>query len=301
MLENIFPIDELRTLARSRSKSAQTKSVHPKLVDEAATDGWTVETTGKASVRLKRKKTLSIEFEDRVWSMLFRMRFDYLSGFGGGKLALNLNNTDGPKNQLDVVAIDSELILAIECKTSEKYSKRPQFQEELAKLSSYRERLGKTISSQFPSATKRPTALAFFVYNINLTENDKERAKQINVSLFDEKDLDYYEKLISHLGPAAKYQFLADMLPGKTIPALSIKVPAVKTKMGGYNCYTFPISPEYLLKISYVSHRSKGKASDVHTYQRMVAKSRLKSIQKYISEDGIFPTNIAALSHSFPT
>jgi len=62
--------------------------------------------------------------------------------------------------------------------------------------------------------------------------------------------------------------------------------------MGGSYCYTFSISPEYLLKISYVSHRSKGKASDVDTYQRMLAKSRIKKISQYISDDGIFPTNI---------
>lgn len=62
--------------------------------------------------------------------------------------------------------------------------------------------------------------------------------------------------------------------------------------MGGFRCYTFSISPEYLLKISYVSHRSKGKASDVNTYQRMLKKSRLKAIGQYIGEDGIFPTNI---------
>lgn len=292
MLDNIFSIDDLRTLARSRSKSVQTKSVHPKLVDEALASGWAVASKGKSSTRLQRQKPLSTHFEDRVWTMLFRMQFDHLSGAGGGKLALDLKNPEGAKNQLDAVAIDSELILGIECKTSEKYSKRPQFQDELAKLGGYRERLGKTVSSQWPSANKRPTVLIFFIYNINLSENDRERAKQANIFLFDEKDLEYYEKLTAHLGPAAKYQFFADMLPGKTIPGLSIKVPAVKTKMGRYNCYTFPISPEYLLKISYVSHRSKGKASDVHTYQRMVAKSRLKSIKTYISEDGIFPTNI---------
>jgi DGQHR domain-containing protein len=82
------------------------------------------------------------------------------------------------------------------------------------------------------------------------------------------------------------------MLPGKEIAGLSIKIPAIKTKMGGYNCYTFSISPEYLLKISYVSHRSKGKASDIDTYQRMLKKSRLSKIKDYISDDGIFPTNI---------
>lgn len=207
-------------------------------------------------------------------------------------LLLDSKKPEGPTNQLDVVGIDSELVLGIECKTSEKYAKRPQFQSELAKFSDFRERLAKAASSQWPSPHKRQTALLFFTCNINLSDNDRERAKQSNVFLFDEKDLEYYEKLVSQIGPAAKYQFFADMLPGKTVPGLEIKVPAVKTKMGPYNCYTFPISPEYLLKISYVSHRTKGKASDINTYQRMIAKSRLTAIRQYITEKGIFPTNI---------
>ena len=76
------------------------------------------------------------------------------------------------------------------------------------------------------------------------------------------------------------------------MPNLEIRVPAIRTKMGGTHCYTFSISPEYLLKIAYVSHRAKGKASDVTTYQRMLNKSRLSKIRQYIEEDGIFPTNI---------
>src|SRR5207249_2838164 len=50
--------------------------------------------------------------------------------------------------------------------------------------------------------------------------------------------------------------------------------------------------PEYLLKIAFVSHRAKGKPSDVDAYQRMISKSRLKKIRDYISRDGVFPKNI---------
>jgi DNA sulfur modification protein DndB len=292
MLSNILPIEEVITLARARSRTNQTKSVHPKLEGEALAEGWSILSHGKTSVRLERPKPLSCHFEDRVWSLLYKMQFEFLSNAGGGKLLLDPKKKEGAANQLDVVGIDAELILAIECKTSEKFSKRPQFQEELAKFSGFRERLSKAVNAQWPIGHKRLTSLLFFTCNVNLSDNDRERAKQSNVLLFDEKDLEYYEKLVSQVGPAAKYQFFADMLPGKTIAGLEIKVPAVKTRMGPYNCYTFPISPEYLLKISYVSHRTKGKASDVNTYQRMITKSRVKLIRQYISDNGIFPTNI---------
>jgi DNA sulfur modification protein DndB len=292
MLENVSPLDEHQTLYRSRSKAVQTKSVQPKLVEKAVGEGWTVLKKGTSSVRLQRPKPLEIHFEDRVWSMLFRMRFERLSGASGESFRLDPRNPDGALAKIDIVGIDAELVLAIQCRSSEKYTKRTQFQNELADLLSCRERIGKTANTQWPASHKRPIALIFFVFNINLTDSDKEQAKQANIFVFDENDLAYYEKLTSHLGPAAKYQFFADLLPGKTIPGLEIKVPAVKTKMGKYNCYTFPISPEYLLKISYVSHRSKGKASDIHTYQRMISRTRLKNVREYISDQGIFPTNI---------
>ena len=76
------------------------------------------------------------------------------------------------------------------------------------------------------------------------------------------------------------------------IPGLKIRLPAIKLRLGGGDAYMFAISPEYLLKISYVSHRSKGKGSDIDTYQRMMKRSRLRKIHEFIEEKGTFPTNI---------
>ncbi|MBE3144733.1 MAG: DGQHR domain-containing protein, partial [Planctomycetes bacterium] len=234
----------------------------------------------------------AVWLEDKVWYLFYKMGFDHLSGDGGAKLLLNQKDPNSLRSQIDVMAIDNEVSVAVECKSSEKYSKRPQFQEELGKFSLLREGLANSINTQFTELTKKQIVLAMFTSNIALSDNDKERAKQANVVIFDEHDLGYYRKLVNQIGPAAKYQLLSDMLPGKTIPGLTIRVPAVRTKMGGSFCYTFSISPEYLLKIAYISHRSKGKASDIDTYQRMLSKKRLSDIGIYIRDDGIFPTNI---------
>jgi DNA sulfur modification protein DndB len=292
MLENIFPASELRSIARAKARSYSVKSVHPKLVEEEVRKGWEVAKSNRTSVRLRREKAHGVQLEDRVWMLLYRMQFGFLSGTGGARLLLESKAPEGPRTQIDVVGIEDELALAVECKSQEKFAKRSQFQEELAKLAQIREKFIRASSEQHKGPHKRQAALLFFVSNIDLSKNDKERAKDANVNVFDEKDLDYYEKLTAHIGPAAKYQFFADMLPGKSVPGLAIRVPCVRTRIGAFNCYTFPISPEYLLKISYVSHRSKGKASDVHTYQRMLAKARLNKIRQYISEAGVFPTNI---------
>ena len=262
-------------------------------MEEAKSEGWTIDKKHKKSIRLKKDKPHSVMLEDSVWTLLYKIGFKLLSDADGASLLLNPKEENGPKNQVDVVGIDDETAVAIECKSSEKLSSRPQFQEELAKHFLIRERFANAVSSQYKASYKRQVVLVMFLSNITLSDNDKARAKAANVILFDDHDLTYYENLTKHLGPAAKYQFLADMLPGKTIPGLEIRIPAIRTKMGGQNCYAFSVSPDYLLKISYISHRSKGKASDVTTYQRMVSKSRLNRIREYIQqEDGIFPTNI---------
>ncbi len=292
MLQNVESRENLRGLYRAKKRTYETKTVHPKLVDDAVAEGWAIDKKNKASVRLRREKSHDVLLEDRVWSLLYRMELACLSKEKGASLVINHKDPDSPETQIDVVGIDNEVALAIECKSSEKLAKRPKFQEELAKHTLVRERFAHAVNTQYPADFKRKPVLAMFLFNISLSENDESRAAQANVVLFDGQDLDYYEKLVLQIGPAAKYQFFADMLPGKTIPGLSIRVPAVRTKMGGAHCYTFSISPEYLLKISYVSHRSKGKASDVDTYQRMLSKSRLNKISQYIADNGIFPTNI---------
>jgi DNA sulfur modification protein DndB len=90
------------------------------------------------------------------------------------------------------------------------------------------------------------------------------------------KDLEYYELLVSQIGIDARFQFLADILEGRSVPGLEIGVPAIRSKMAGVTAYTFAVSPEYLLKIAFVSHRARGKASDIDAYQRLLKKRRLK-------------------------
>lgn len=292
MLNNLEPVASLRGLARSKARDYVTKTVSRSLVDDALGEGWTEDKRNKTSVRLRRVKTHGAYLEDRVWTLFYRLGFSHLSGVGGAQLVLNPKDSTSPKTQIDVVAIDDEVAVAVEAKSSERVTRRPQFAEELGKFALIRERFSQCVNDQLTRTPRRQIVLVIFTSNLILSENDKKRAQEANVLLFDQQDLAYYESLVSHIGPAAKYQLLADMLPGKAVPGLALRVPAIKTKMGGFNCYTFSISPEYLLKISYVSHRSKGKASDVDTYQRMLTRARLRKIRQYISDDGVFPTNI---------
>jgi DNA sulfur modification protein DndB len=292
MIENIFDAEDLRSLARRKSHDHEFRTVRNQEVAEHVSEGWEIQRQNKTSTRLSRLKRREDLLEDRVWWMLYGMGFTHLSGEGGAFLHLDHKRDDGPTNQIDVVGLDAEIAIAVECKSASAPRRDAKFQEFLAKHGVIRERFANAVNNHFPADHKRVTVLAIFTWDLLLSENDQERAKEQKVALLNENDLHYYEQLVSHLGPAAKYQFFADMLPGKQIHGLRLAVPALETKMGRHTCYSFSITPEYLLKIAYVSHRAKGKARDVDTYQRMIKKSRLKRIRDYISENGVFPTNI---------
>jgi len=292
MLNNIAEAADLKGLARAKNGNFITKTIKNALLSEAESDGWIVVKKNKDTVRIKKEKTHFDKLEDRVWLLLYRMGFSQLPNEKRATLVIKPKAEDGPTTKIDVVGIDEELALAVECKSQLTPKKKPEFQEELGKFALIRQNFANAVNTQYQKETKRQVVLAMFLSNIILTDKDKQRASEAKVVIFDDKDLDYYERLVKHSGVVAKYQLFADMLPGKTISGLEMCVPAIKMKMGGNNCYLFCISPSYLLKVAYVSHRSKGKGADIDTYQRMVRKSRLNKIKEYISDGGIFPTNI---------
>ena len=292
MIENVLAADQLTALARRKKRPVELRTVANSSVSEYLTDGWEIHRKNKTTSRMLRLKRRAVYLEDRVWSMLYAMGFTRLSGDGGALLSVDPKSNKGPTNQIDVVGLDPEIAIAIECKSASKPRKDPNFQKDLAKHNIMRQRFANAVNGQFPQKHKRVPVLAIFTSGVLVSDNDVERAKEQKVALLNENDLQYYEQLVAHLGPAAKYQFFADMLPGKQIYGLGLTIPALESKMGKHTCYSFSITPAYLLKIAYVSHRAKGKATDVDTYQRMIKKSRLKTIREYITSNGIFPTNI---------
>ncbi len=293
MITNVLPVEELSALARRKKRAYVSKTISVDQLEAAQSEGWRqVGRKRKKSVRVSKPKPAPALLEDRVWTSLYGMGFSMMSGEGGAWLQIDPKDPKSPNSQIDVAALDQDVIIAVECKSSVEPRKDPRFQEEVAKHAALRETLVRAAASQFPSEEKRKVVLALFTSNLQLSENDQKRAEILNVSLFDDTDLAYYEALTRQVGPAARYQFLCDLIPGKPVPGLEMTIPALKTRMGGYDCYVFAAHPEYLLKICYVSHRAKGKASDIDAYQRMVSRNRLSKIRQYIAENGMFPTNI---------
>jgi DNA sulfur modification protein DndB len=292
MMENILNIEQLRGVASRKNKPQEYKSVRNELVENELQSGWVVQKHNKTSTRLTRRKNHEVGFEDRVWMLMYRMGFMYMSGHAGTSIRGNPNDPSPPENDVSLVAIDDEVALAFECESSQDLHKVIEFNSNLAKYRASRDYFNKAVKDHFSSAPKRSTLFVICTNQIALTETDRAQADDAGMPILTEHDLAYYETLVSQIGTAARYQLLADLLAGRTVPGLDLTVPAIKTKMGKFTAYTFSVRPEYLLKIAFVSHRAKGKPSDIDAYQRMLKKSRLNSIRQYISEGGIFPTNI---------
>lgn len=290
MIDNLQRLSELAGLARKRKIAYVTKTVLQKQLEESSNDGWTVIAKNKKSVRLSRDKDPLIALEDRWWTLLYRLQFTHISGPTSSSLQTNSKSASPSSVALGTIGLNDQVALVARCTANA--VKRNQIESFIDEVNSHRELVARSLAQQFPVESKRQIVYVLLTQDLKLKSAERDALEAANIAILDEHDVDYYEKLTGHLGPAAQYQLFADLLPGKTIPALAIRVPAVKTKIGGVSAYTFAINPEYLLKISYVSHRSKGKASDVNTYQRMVSKGRLATIKKYISDDGVFPTNI---------
>ena len=293
MLENIHSAQDLRSLARSRRQINDFQRTHKSDLEAAKERGWSVSRKNNSSYRMSKPKAKSVWLEDRVWTLMYNMGFEELSGKGGARLKLDPANLETTDNQIDVVALDAEIALAIECKSCREARKDGGFQSYVAKHSEMKIRFSQSVHKQFPLARNRIPIMVIWTWDLIVSKPDKERAENQQVVLLDEHDLDYYEQLVAHLGPAAKYQFYSDLLPrNRKVRGLERDFPVLRGRMGAWPCYTFSVSPDYLLKIAYVAHRAKGRASDMDTYQRMIKKTRLKEIGKYIEGGGVFPTNV---------
>jgi DNA sulfur modification protein DndB len=291
MIETLSTRESLKGFARQQALTEVRQTIKPKELEDYVAEGWTKRKQNSRSVSISREKKRSVLLESRVWSLLYRMGFPLMSGKGGAILSLT-STEDSTRSQVDVVAVDDEVGICVECKSFESPRKEPKFQEKLARLTSLRKPFASAIAKAAPLATKRHIGSVMFTWDVVLTENDEKRAEEAGVSLFDIGDLEYFEALVKLLGPAARFQFLAEVFRGRPIQGLELRVPALRSRMGGLTCYTFAIRPEYLLKVSYIAHRAKGKAVDLDAYQRMISKSRLRKIADYITTEGVFPTNI---------
>jgi DNA sulfur modification protein DndB len=106
-LANILPADQLRGLASRKAKPDEFKSVRNLLVEQQIADGWILEKRNKTTSRLRKPKSYDQRFEDRIWILLYRMGFQYLSDQGAAHLVLNATEPKSPNDQIVIANLAS--------------------------------------------------------------------------------------------------------------------------------------------------------------------------------------------------
>ncbi len=282
--------NDIQRELRQRRKSSLEKTVPMAQQTTYLREGWEVVRRNKRTVRLRKAKPEDQRLEDDVWTLLALMGFSDMNS--GRQFRIPVHNSDGdiPPKQIDVLAIDGDTALVIECKASE-IMRRRSLQKDLGETRALQDGIRSTIHSLFP---ERPRVC--FVYatrNIRWSRQDQERAREFHISILRDRQIDYYRRLISIIGPSARHQLQAELLEGSPVQGLRVTVPALRGKFGDKTFYQFAIEPERLLKLAFISHRAKIDSSAIGTYQRILKRKRLKDISEHINETGgVFPTNV---------
>lgn len=267
------------------------ESIHPADLQKYESEGWEIQRESKTRVRMKHLKTHDKLLEDQTWCLFYRMGYPEISG---EHFKVRYERTDGSTGtkQIDVFAKDSETVMVIECKSRETRGRRT-LQKDLHETEALQKAIANTVRQHYGLEFKPKIIWIYVTNNIIWSEPDIERAAATNIRIVTENEMQYFDAFIKHMGPAGRYQFLAEFLEGQEIPNLSnIKIPAIRGKLGGKLFYSFVTTPRHLLKIAFVNHQALNHPDGRPAYQRMIAPSRIREIEGFIKGGGYFPTNI---------
>jgi len=276
-----------------RNKPHYEASISHKRLPTYEDMGWYILRKNKTTFRIRLDKNLYELLEDELWSLYAKLGFTELNKDREFKIQCS----DSTIRKIDIFARDEETVLFTECTSAESPGTKKSLTDLIDKIKSYREDAIKAVYHQYGRNDKLKFGFIIATKNIVWSDPDLKRAEEAQIMVLKDEEVNYFSSLQKNLKSAARYQFLANIFAGKTIPGLDIKVPATKGKMGGEDFYTFLISPDNLLKIAYVSHINSKGAESINTYQRMLNPRRLNNIASYINDGGKFPTNIVVNLH----
>lgn len=286
-IEKLVSDKELNGIKKKRSQIYIFDKFEPELQTKREIEGWELDKTLKNYIRMKKEKPLDEQFEDEVWCLFASLGFRYLNR--DRQLVIPYGSfSTGTTKQIDILAVDDETILFIECKRAQS-GRKGDFKKEIESISGIRNGLFTEAKKYFPN---RKTKYILATKNYEIPENDRTRMKELGIHHLDEYAIKYFTELTKHLGETARYQLLGSLFEGQKIYAMENKIPAIEGKMGGYTYYSFSIEPEKLLKIAYVLHRNEANSDLMPTYQRLIKKNRLKEIQKFVDNGGFFPNSL---------
>lgn len=283
---------KLKREAAKRRRPYREMSIAKSLLAEYVDAGWTVGKELKTKTRVRKSCTHDEQLENRVWHLFYLLGYPEISAGRKFQVTIKRKKAEPYRKQVDVLAKDDETVIVAECKSCESLSRRS-LQKDIEEFASLKGPIANAIKKHFGDTFKPKIIWVFFTNNIVWSEPDTQRAAGSNVKIVTERDLDYYLQIADHLRSAARFQFLAEFLGNQKIAEMEgVSVPAVRGRIGGRTFYSFVSTPKQMLKIAFVNHRSLSDPAGAPSYQRLVSRTRLRQISRFIFNGGFFPTNI---------
>ena len=286
---------KLGKLYKAKKNDYHIISVEHNLSQSYKNEGWEVDIRLKTKTRLKKLKDHSKKFEDDIWCQFYELGFRTLNI--DETLELPFGKDLNEKKQIDVLAVNDEMAIIIECKSSAKSKKPPSYKDEFDLLGLRLDGFKKSLYQLFGSSLR--TKYIFATRNLRISNDSVDMQRFLKTKSFHYNDstYKYVNSIIKNYKNAASYQFFGLLFKGQLINNQKINIPAVSGEMGGLTYYMFSIEPGILLKMGFVLHRTKANEDEMPTYQRLLVPSRLRGITSFIDGPdgkggGFFPNSI---------
>ncbi|MES2188583.1 MAG: DGQHR domain-containing protein, partial [Pseudomonadota bacterium] len=247
---------------------------------------------GKLKSRLSQPKGMDEQLKDDIWCFLYRMGYRTIS-LGGMSISYESPDREAARKTISVLAEDDETVVVVECKTREDRGRKA-LAKEIAASQLARRALQKQLQTRHQADRKHKILWLYATRNIIWAEKDVEDAGAAGIKIITENEYQYFDSFIRYMGPAGRFQFLAEYFEGQDIPGLeNVRIPATQGVFGKNKFYSFVTTPRRLLKIAFINHQALNHPDGRPAYQRMIAPARIKEIEHFIvHRGGYFPTNI---------
>lgn len=279
--------DALRITFKAKNTEFETISRPHSEVEDYEKLGFSVVRSTVRKTIMSRKKDHSVQFEDDVWSMFYKLGFRIINSDENLVIQWGPNKED--TQQLDVVAIGEDAIFVVECKAA-KVSVNQNFKTELNNIEQYMKGVADVLRQIY--GNNKRVKFIFATRNYRISDEDLARMANAGIFHLNDNSYNYINNLIKSYKESVIYQFHGLMFKDELINDEVLKIPVLKGKMGNQDYYIFSIEPSTLLKIGFVLHRTRVNDSMAPTYQRLLVPSRLKGITKFIDNGGYFPNSI---------
>jgi DNA sulfur modification protein DndB len=282
---------QLRSEFSKRRISQIFTSVNNSAVSDLLELGWIPYKEGKAKSRLQQPKGVDQQLKDDFWCLFYRMGYRTLN-LTDFEIEYKTVADELAIRHFSVVAEDDETVVVVECKFREDRG-RKSLTKDIAESKLAKRALQKKLQARHGSNNKHKILWLYATRNIIWATKDIEDAVAAGIKVITENEYQYFDSFIRYMGPAGRFQFLAEYFEKQDIPGLDdVRIPATQGVFGKNKFYSFVTTPRRLLKIAFVNHQALNHPDGRPAYQRMISAPRIKEIQKFIEKGGYFPTNI---------